>query len=251
MKVTVEKVNCPRLWKNSRRMEPFEVVKLGFDVSKYTEDRLLLEKLHSKAAQIATSVHPASANALKRKRDEALIITHCLAGVLSEYAWWWYLNEGGRALHVLETPFVGAATQFDLVHASTGEVLEIRASFPRNGVAFALCHPTLSFDVIGSYQNNYKPGEVNKALYLRSFIADFHPNPKSDSLWKYVLSHPTEVILAGGATSEMLQTHPHARSKELIPDMMGVQESHATYHTLSMTYALDTAQIAQLVKSKK
>ena len=60
---------------------------------------------------------------------------------------------------------------------SNGKKIEVRSSFPRNGCEFALCNPKYQFDILGPYHNAYKPAEVSKDYFLRTFFAATESQP--------------------------------------------------------------------------
>ncbi len=69
------------------------------------------------------------------------------------------------------TKFKEAKNQIDILLPDTNKKVEVRSSFPRNGLKFALCHPRYQFDVISSYVNDYKPSEIQKDFYVRTLIS--------------------------------------------------------------------------------
>ena len=74
---------------------------------------------------------------------------------------------------ILDNPYIlfdDASRQIDLKVISNNKKIEVRSSFPRNGIEFAICHPSYEFDVIGPYSNNYKPGEIQKDYYVRTLF---------------------------------------------------------------------------------
>jgi hypothetical protein len=62
--------------------------------------------------------------------------------------------------------FKQASSQIDLETIKTKKTIEVRSSFPRNGVEFAICSPKYEFDILGPYKNHYKSDEPQKDIYL-------------------------------------------------------------------------------------
>ena len=93
------------------------------------------------------------------------------------------------------TPFTGASGQIDIL-LSKNQRIEVRSSFPRHGVKFAICNDRYNFRIIGAYSNLYKLGEVKKDLYT-SVLFD---TQKSDILSDKVVNFS----LIGGATSDIV-----------------------------------------------
>lgn len=74
--------------------------------------------------------------------------------------------------------------------------MEIRSSFPRNGVKFALCSERYNFKNICKYTNAYKPSEVDKDF----FGAVLFETPKH----KLLSAERVELYLVGGSTKAMM-----------------------------------------------
>ena len=107
-----------------------------------------------------------------------------------------------------------AGTQIDLAVISNSKRIEVRSSFPHNGISFAVCNSGYQFDIIGPYSNGYKPGEIQKDYYIRIL---FHLQNPIDLLDK-VQKNGFEVYLTGGATWQMMSNPLIAIEKNFIPD---------------------------------
>src|SRR5690606_2371300 len=116
--------------------------------------------------------------------------------VLAEEGWKQFINSYfNKIAH--STQFTSAAHQIDIM-LENGELAEVRSSFPRNGVKFALCSYRYNFKNIGPYSNSVKPGEIQKHFYLGVLF-----NTK-----KHLLLDSKEVVftLVGGSTWQMMVT---------------------------------------------
>lgn len=96
-----------------------------------------LSKLKSKAWNLAQKVNPHKANNSTGLREKERLILDAMGGVLSESAWFHYINRVFGDGTVTFTEFNDVTAQIDL-KLSNGKTIEIRSSFPRNGVKFAM-----------------------------------------------------------------------------------------------------------------
>ena len=135
---------------------------------------------------------------------------------------------------VSETEFDDASRQIDLKVISNNKKIEVRSSFPRNGIEFAICHPSYEFDVIGPYSNNYKPGEIQKDYYPTDIISMI----SADSF---------KVYLTGGATWDMMIDTDYSKNKTLLPDFgLGVIQK-ASYRVVPFSKSKDTREIKRVI----
>ena len=130
-------VNCTARYPRTCRRTPFEVV--VYELNYSSEDKELMDLLRTKAEELARQVNPGAANNSMHERSPERILADCIAGVVSEYFWKLYLNSEENV--VSETEFDDASRQIDLKVISNNKKIEVRSSFPRNGIEFAICHP--------------------------------------------------------------------------------------------------------------
>ncbi|MFR9165704.1 MAG: hypothetical protein ACLVKO_05585 [Dysgonomonas sp.] len=170
---------------------------------------------------------------------------NCIAGVLAEFCWKDYLNKEIEI--VSETEFSSANNQIDLRIISNSKTIEVRSSFPRNGISFAICHPQHQFDIIGPYANSYKPGEIQKDFYVRTLYPF-----QSNLIATKIKEDEFKVYLTGGATWNMMINPEIGINKNLIPedelDPTRINTA-STYRVVPFNKALDTIQIkSQIVQ---
>jgi len=148
-----------------------------------------------RAMRLASAVYPNAANDSELARSKNRKMQDAFGGVLAEQGWLKFINQT-YGLIASETQFETANGQIDIV-LKNGERIEVRSSFPRNGVKFAICNERFNFKVIGAYSNLYKPGEVRKDF----FALVLFETKKDDILTtdKVIFS------LIGGATEEMMK----------------------------------------------
>ena len=251
-------LDCASHFAQTRRRTPFRIIRYTFNYAMDPADKALLDRMHREGEALARSVNPGAANDGTFKRGYRRILNNCVAGLLAEHLWKDYLN--WQEPLVRSTAFDGAARQIDL-ETLDGELrIEVRASFPRNGIPFALCHPTREFDVLGGYANAYKPGEMRKELYVRTL---FHlrklgdktlPGGKVIPVVEQLLDRMREpdfvVCLTGGCTYEMLE---RGYAKGFIPEDERQLERLRTktdYRVLPFHLALDSEDIFDYVRAQ-
>ena len=243
MKRFIKPVNCRKFFEETKRSAPFLLVKYQLDYESDEQDHALIDELLVEAHQLAGRVnpHPANANAEVRSPEE--ILANSIAGVVSEYFWKVFLNMGAEI--VRETEFNEAATQIDLEIINGGKRIEVRSSFVKNGVFFALCHPDKQFDIIGPYINTtYKIGEERKEFYVRTLFVAQNPTDIIEGITKDNFL----IYLTGGATFSMMTTPSISVEKCLLPDDALGSAGVTEYQVVPFSRALDTFQIQALIE---
>lgn len=235
-------INCSEKYPTSCRKKPFNVVAYHLNYLSNPEDKELIDLLIAKAEDLASKVNPGAANDSSHKRTNNRILANCIAGVVSEYFWKHYLNSDDEI--VSETEFDDAAKQIDLRVISNDKKIEVRSSFPRRGIEFAICHPQYQFDILGPYSNGYKPGEIQKDYYVRTL---FHLIDPVDIIDRIKQDNFT-VYLTGGATWGMMVNDKYSKNKDLVPEneWFNVEET-TTYRVVPFSNAADSAQIKRAI----
>lgn len=247
MKVFVEKIECQKIasYSDSNRVSPFLIAKYQFYYQSELLDKTILNKITEAGEKLASSVNDKAANASTTSRNKDRKLSNGIAGVLAEYCWKNFLNTLSPNLLVRETGYTTSKNQVDLETIQSGKTIEVRSSFPRNGVEFAICSKNHEFDILGPYKNNYKPDEIQKDFYLRTL---YHvPSPIS-FLNEYKKDGFT-AYLTGGATWDMMADDSIAIEKNLIPeDEISEVEVESTYRVVPFSRALDCNEIYRLIK---
>ncbi len=240
MKFWHESIDCPKLYKNSCRLNPFTVIGYEFNYS-VKEDQILIDKLLEDADKLSNNVYSGAANDSDRLRSHNRVYANCIAGVISEYCWKHFLNYKSEI--VQSTPFESAKNQIDLEIISNKKKIEVRSSFPRNGLGFAICHPYNEFDIIGPYSNAYKPGEILKDYFVRTLF----PMKSPINIIDGVKSNSFTLYLTGGATKKMMFNDNISKEKSFIPEDNFFTQSETNYRVVPFHDALDSAMIYQLI----
>lgn len=238
MKKEQKLIYCNTEYANTCRMTPYNIIVYTIN---HADDGVLLDELYVKAQRLARNVWTGSANNSTIKRDPHLVLSHCLAGVLSEYFWKLYINEHGEI--VTETEFTDASIQIDLQTIEKGRKIEVRSSFPFKGIEFAICNGIKPFKIIGPYHNQYKPAEIDKDYYLSCLFPlknprDLNKIVKSDSDFSFALS--------GGATWQMMWDDYSSRVAKLTPEDRSY-EVETDYRVVPFQYALDSVQMRSII----
>lgn len=244
MRRYVNQINCCDNYAESKRSSPFIFVKYHLNYCSDTNDRQLVDALLKKAYALAERVNPQPANAGTAVRSHDTVLANAIAGVFSEFFWKRYLNFEDTINIVRETRFEGAASQIDLEIIQSRKRIEVRSSFPRNGISFSICHPEHQFDILGPYANNtYKPGEIKKDYYVRTLFVFQNPT----DIIERVREDYFYIYLTGGATYEMMQNGKIYINKRLTPDDTLGAAGEANYRVIPFSRALDTPQIQALI----
>ena len=170
MKISKTGINCRNFYVNTKRSKIFNIVEYCLDYISFPDDKVLVDKLIKKGLDLAAKVNPGAANDSTQKRTFERIQNNCIAGLVAEFCWLHFLNDGNNAKQVIETSFDSVISQIDLQILKNNKTIEVRSSFPRAKIPFALCHPQYEFDVIGPYKTNYKPNEIKKDFYVRTLF---------------------------------------------------------------------------------
>jgi hypothetical protein len=250
MILDIERIDCTKIrgYENSNRSSPFWIGKLIFNYKSSKFDSYVLNMIRSKGDKLALNVYSGAANISQETRDADRIRSNTISGLLSEYAWKLFLNSASFELLVKETMFIDTASQIDLETILGTKTIEVRSSFPRNGINFAICHQTYEFDILGPYSNSYKPQEPQKDFYLRTL---YHVNSPIDFLSEYQKDGFT-VYLTGGATWEMMVDDKISKDKTLLPeDSVDIVTEQTEYRVVPFSKALDTHDMLKLILSSE
>lgn len=227
MEISYMTINCQDP-KNQNYVDAHRVV-IRCSVKKTsTEYNVYLES----AKQLALNVNSAAANYSDVSRGSTRKQQDAFGGVLAEQGWLKYINSTFGNI-ATPTPFVEANGQID-IKLSKGQTIEVRSSFPRNGVQFAVCHSYHNFKNIGPYSNSVKPGEIQKNFYA---CVLFETN-------KERILEADEIIfyLVGGSTWQMMMRN----GVDLTLQAEGVFSNvRSTYRVL---YIKDTLDITEFEK---
>lgn len=241
MIVEYKRFECLRKYPNTKRETPFRVVVYTLNYQSDASDKVLIDDLLCKSKELASKVNQYRANNSTVIRSPMVILANSIAGIVSEYFWMKYLNRDH--IYVTETEFTDSSTQIDLKVLHNNKKIEVRSSFPRNGIDFAICHPYYQFDILGPYSNSYKIGEIQKDYYVRTLYHLYHP---TDIVQK-IKEDNFKIYLTGGATWEMMIDDNFAINKDLVPQDDLYERAKTTYRVVPFSNALDTGEIKNII----
>lgn len=244
MKSEIIPINCRqlKLYPDSHREKIFRVVRYTFNYYSNPNDKVILNDLKEKGMELAKIVSEGAANDSSYLRPLDRRIANAVAGVISEYLWRDYINLDQENNVVEYTPFEEASNQIDLITTKTNKKIEVRSSFPRNGIQFAVCSKNDQFDIIGPYSNNYKPTEIEKDYYVRAL---FHLQNYNE-LMSNIKLDGFNVYLTGGATWDMMYDNSLSLNKDFIPQDRMIEQS-SIYRVVPFSNALDSVEIKKLI----
>jgi len=243
----IEKLKCTEFFPTTKRNKDFYCCKVVLSPKSNNYDRFILQQLIKKGTFLANRVNPGAANDAGLKRDYNRILINSIAGLTAEYLWKAFLNLTNIDSLVIETEMEDVAQQIDLKTIENGLTIEVRSSFPRNGLSFAICHPEYQFDIIGPYSNGYKPNEVQKNFYART-LYPFDFNQFNDK----VENDNFIVYLTGGATWKMFENEHITVKKTFIPEdeiTIDRLNTKSEYLVIPFCDALDSIDLFKKIKS--
>ncbi len=244
MKFSPGVLNCADHYPATNRVKGFRYIQVDLNPKTNSNDKDLVERLIHQAQNLADQVHRGAANDASFLRTGERLLRNVLAGLLSERAWCLAMNALTKNQSLQPTEFTYSQEQIDLI-TQDGKTIEVRSSFPRKGLAFAICNPSYEFDVIGPYINEYKPKEISKSIYVRTLF----PFDESD-LIERVTNTNIQLFLTGGATQEMFNK-PNLFTQKSLAAMEDVilNQSGPTsnYKVIPFSKALDTLEIAEIL----
>tara|TARA_B100000575_G_C23136258_1_gene660188 strand:+ start:1475 stop:2209 length:735 start_codon:yes stop_codon:yes gene_type:complete len=237
-------IDCIKYDSKSYRNTPFSVAKYVFNYESNVEDRNLLNNIINSGNQLAQKVNPSAANNGKKFRNAETILNNSISGLLAEYIWIDFIEHHNIKCHTND--FQEAKNQIDIELTHNKKKIEVRSSFPRNGLEFALCDKKYQFDVIGPYINDYKPDELKKDFYVRTLFPF-----RSIELKQKIKSDNFTVYLTGGATWEMMIDKDISIQKNFIPeDELNPERigESSVYKVIPFSRALETFEIIKKFK---
>lgn len=223
MPFNYEIIDCqnPNDVKNVKRV--YKIVKCVFKnkVEKSSE-------YYQKAWNLAKQVNPHKANDSVSSREKEILTLDALGGVLAEYGWFYYIKRNFGDI-VNFTEFKSSIGQIDLL-LNNNKTLEVRSSFPRNGVKFAICNERYNFKNISKYSNLYKADEIDKDFFACVLF----------ETQKTQMINANEIIfyLIGGSTKKMMLDDTIAYTDDLVAEDDLVQQK-TRYKVIKLYNALD------------
>jgi hypothetical protein len=220
--VTINCQNPPVGWNINRNFQIVQCV-----IENGSEE---FNNLQRKANDLANLVNDYAANNSTFNRLPKRKAIDAFGGVLAEEGWMQFINSQFGAI-AFPTQLEDINEQID-IQLLNGEKLEVRSSFPRNGVKFGICNNKFNFKNIGPYSNTVKPGEVQKEFYL----AVLFDTQKRDLFTVDEISFS----LIGGSTWDMMMQIGYDDPLKPLDDLIPIE---STYRVIQLQAALDAIQI--------
>lgn len=218
----------------------YNIVKVMFDRNNIY-DSTLLSQIYNNGIELAQNVNTHAANNGLHTRSNNILQINAVSGLLAEYAWKEYLNFKAGRKYIDFTDYLDPHDQVDLKIIDNSTRIEVRSSFVRNGLEFALCNKRYIFDVLGPYTNLYKPNETFKDYYVRVL---YHMQPSN--FWTYFNSTNINVYLTCGATSNMMHDNSIYIYKNLAP-AEALINIESQYRCIPFNKSYDTIDISNLI----
>lgn len=206
-----------------------------------------MQDIIKKAELIENRLNAGQANS-SEKRDKKTIKIDNISGLIAEHACDVILRRYLGKEKVEKPSAESSKNQIDIVLADGKRTIEVRSSCVKNGIDFALFAKSKDstdeqyFDVIGPYSNGYKPGEIEKDLYMRVLYCC----EKKDFM--KLLEQPVLTLyITGGATKEMMQNDKIYQIKHLVP-AGGDVEIESDYRVIPLGKSLDIVDFISSIK---
>jgi len=237
---------------NDKNYQKFRVGVLSFCNKECAVDRIIIKSLYNQASDLANKINTFSANYSGYKRDKNRLLVDCYIGILSEYAWKSFINMLSINTIVVEEKNFLQENQIDLKILGTDLSIEVRSSFVRNGIKFALFNKNYKFDIIGPYVNAYKSKESLKNFYLRVLYHFDNRNLSLffDQIFNSNRNNQFNVYLVGGATLEMMQNknlyiEKTMQESELLGNALNQDMAKTNYRVIPIFLGMDAVNIAK------
>jgi len=206
-------------------------------------DSRFLSSIACRGLELAGQISLTEADPALTDRDPERLRDSCTCGILSEFCWKSYLNRRAGFGIAMEPASGSPRDQIGLVTAG-GRKVEVRSSFPRSGIKFALFDRPHQFDVLGPNSGSVRPGEACKDFYVRALY------PFASNSFQTHFAGRLEVYLVGGATWDMMTDPAFFKEKDLQPeDDVFSSGGKSRYRVVPLSLALDTPDIADLIIS--
>lgn len=235
MLIALQEIDCAKCASFKSINRSYKVALVRLDLRNNQFDQAIFYKIKRQGAELSKKVNPNQANNSTEPRDKKRLLINATAGILAEYVWKLFLNSFHHPNNFVEVPEpIDVRNQIDLNTVGKNKKLEIRSSFVKNGIKFALCHESQYFDVIGPYHNSYKPNEPQKDFYLRTLFPF-----ESDIFFQ---QQQMDIYLTGGATWEMMCDENLYKIKDCKPEdvFFSVKSS---YRVIPMEKSLDIEEL--------
>ena len=174
------------------------------------------KSVFSEAKKIESKLNKGQANT-SEERSEDIVEIDNLAGVIAEYACFAVLRYYFK--DAVEKPSSDKpVNQIDIMFSGIKKTVEVRSSFVKNGIDFALFNRPNDkdkeqyFDVIGPYSNGYKPGEIIKDYYMRVLYEG-----KKEEFKDVIDQKKIRLYITGGVTADMIENKSISQVKHLKP----------------------------------
>ncbi|ALV00814.1 hypothetical protein C3H71_08575 [Campylobacter jejuni] len=223
MRFNYEIINCQKPNNTMNIKRTYKVIRCIF---KNKTDEA--SKYYQQAWDLAKQVNPLKANDSTSQRDKERLILDALGGILAEYGWFYYIKRNFGDI-VNFTEFKSSIGQIDLL-LNNGKTLEVRSSFPRNGIKFAICNAKYNFKNICKYDNLYKPNEMDKDFFACVlFETTKNQMVKADEIIFYLI---------GGSTRKMMLDNTISYTDNLTAEDDLIQQK-TNYKVIRLYNALD------------
>ncbi|OJK06109.1 hypothetical protein BRY75_16030 [Acinetobacter baumannii] len=163
-------------------------------------DRKYIDDLLTRAHDLSQKVNTHAASNSLQTRNQIIVKANAIAGLLAEDLWAYCINKENTSQLVYIPTANDLSNQIDIASLNDSYTFEVRSSFPRNGIAFAVTNANYGFKIVGPYSNTYKKSENFRDFYLTVLF----PLQRPGDILTAIKKDGFTFSLTGGATLDMM-----------------------------------------------
>lgn len=207
-------------------------------------DQKYIDDLLEEADALSKKVNKSAANDGTRRRHEFVIKANTIAGLLAEDLWKQSINEICDEDIVYRPEPEDLGNQIDIASIDDEFTMEVRSSFPRNGIQFAVSNERHGFKIVGPYTNGYKDHENDRDFYLTALFPLNRPGDIVEGIKKDNFSFS----LTGGATLEMMKGSDAVSFTSNLSPEDSPTTTQTEYQVINIRDGLDYSQILEEIQ---
>lgn len=226
--------------------EYHQVNKITFNYESNTSDQIYIDSLLKRAKELSEKVNQHAASNSLQTRHSIVVQANAIAGLLAEDLWAKCINDAysQQKVHIPVVNDLG--NQIDIASLDGKYTFEVRSSFPRNGVTFAVSNERNGFKIVGPYTNQYKKAENPRDFYLTALFPLELPGKILSAIKKDGFSFS----LTGGATLDMMDGQNAISFLDNLRPEDSFTEATTEYQVIRIRDGLDYCEVLENIRNK-
>lgn len=218
---------------------------VSFSYQSNSEDKEFIDNILCEGKKLAEKVNRHAANNSLKLRHMIIVEANAVAGLLAEKIWCNRINSEIGKDFVYNPQVKDLSNQIDISTLDDEYTFEVRSSFPRKGIEFAVSNERNGFKIVGPYNNDYKESENSRDFYLTAL---FHLQRPGDILSE-IKYDGFCFSLTGGATLAMMDGDEKISFLDNLSPEDSLIESTTDYKVIRIRDGLDYLElIAEISK---